>query len=59
MGLGQFEDIASEFDCGNLHAEAETEVGNVIFASITGSLNFSFDAALAEATGNQESAESF
>jgi len=45
-------DVSCEFNCCHLHAEAETEIRHLVFASEPGRFDFSFDAALAESTGN-------
>ena len=57
VGAGIAEDIASVFDDRDLHAEADAEVGNLVFAGITGGLNFALDAAAAKATGDQNAVD--
>nr|AXN76753.1 CTP synthetase [Aeromonas veronii] len=51
--------VASEFDHGNLHAEADTQVGDLVLAGILGSQNFAFHTALTEATRHQDRVQTF
>jgi hypothetical protein len=55
----QFQNVPRKFNRGDLHSEAEAEVGNFIFARVFRGLNFSFDAAFAESARHQNPAESF
>ena len=56
-GVGSFESafIACEFDGGDLHAEADAEVRDVVFASVFGGEDFSFDSTITESAGNEDS----
>ena len=45
-------DISREFNRGHLHAEAETEIRHIVFASELRRPDFSLDAALAKTAGN-------
>src|SRR5207245_11744914 len=45
-------DVSRELNCCHLHAEAETEVRHLVFASEPRRLDFSLDAALAESARN-------
>src|ERR1041385_4559538 len=45
--------ISRELDRGDLHAEAEAQVGDFVFAGEFRRADFSLDAAFAEAAGNQ------
>jgi len=45
-------DVSRELNCCHLHAEAETEVRHLMFASEPRRLDFSLDAALAESARN-------
>jgi hypothetical protein len=52
MGFLQFEHVAGELNSSRLHAQAKTQVRHILFARITGGLDFPFDAALAKAPWN-------
>ena len=47
-------DVAGEFDGRDLHAEADAEIRDLVFAGILGGEDFAFDAAVAESAGNQD-----
>lgn len=55
-GIGVFESafVAGEFDGGDLHPEADAEIRDVVFASVFGGEDFSFDTAISESTGNKD-----
>jgi hypothetical protein len=53
-GADQAANIAGILDAGCLHAQADTEVGHVVFARIADGVEHAFDAPLAESTGNQD-----
>src|SRR3954463_8800371 len=55
----QTENIAREFNRRNLHSQTKAEVRNFIFAGVFGGENFAFDAAFAEAAGDENAAETF
>src|SRR5256885_5149984 len=59
MRLGQFQDVASEFDRGDLHSKTEAKVRGIVLASESRCLNFTFDPALAEAAGHENAAKAF
>ena len=60
-GVGVFEaaDVAGELDAGGLHAEADAEVGDLLFAGVADGVQHAFDAALAEAAGDEDAVEAF
>ena len=47
-------DVAREFDGGDLHAEADAEIRDVVLACILGGIDFAFDATITETTGNED-----
>ena len=51
--FGDAADVTGEFDGGDLHAEADSEVGDFVFASVLRGEDFSFRAAFAEAAGDE------
>ena len=51
---GEAADVAGEFDGGDLHAETDAEVGDIVLAGVLGGEDFSFDAAIAETAGNED-----
>ena len=55
----QAADVARVFDAGSLHAEADSEVGHFVFAGVADGVEHAFNAALAEAAGDQDSVEAF
>ena len=55
--LGQLQDVARKFDGGDLHAQAQAEVGNFVFAGVLRGQDFAFDAAFAKPAGHQDAAE--
>src|SRR5579863_1085426 len=55
IGMGQSYDIARIFDGGALHAQTNSEVGHLAFARILNGVNHSLNAALAEASGDEDS----
>ena len=57
VGILQAADVARELDAGGLHAEADAEVGHILFARIADGVQHALDAALAEAAGNEDAVE--
>ena len=57
VGVGEAADVAGELDAGGLHAEADSEIGDVVFAGVADGVEHAFDAALAEASGNEDAVE--
>ena len=55
VSAGQIADVAAEFDHGGLHAEAQAEERNAFGAGVANGHHFAFDAALAEAAGDEDS----
>ncbi len=53
-GSGQAADVAGELDDGDLHAEADAEEGDAVFAGILGGSDLALGAAVSEATGNED-----
>src|SRR6185312_8630194 len=51
--LRQAADVARVLDAGGLHAEADTEVGHLLFARIADGVGHAFNAALAEAARDE------
>ena len=60
-GVGVFEaaDVARELDAGGLHAEADAEVGDLLFAGVADGVQHALDAALAETAGDEDAVEAF
>lgn len=54
VSIGETADIARKLDGGDLHAEADAEIRNVVFTRILGGINFAFDATITESTGNED-----
>ena len=52
-------DVARVLDAGGLHAEADAEVGDVGLAGVADGVEHAFDAALAEAAGDEDAVEAF
>ena len=52
VGVFDARDVSRELNDRNLHSEADAEVGEVVFSCVLGAENHAFDAALAEAAGN-------
>ena len=52
-------DVARKLDARGLHAEADAEVGHLFLARVADGVQHAFDAALAEAAGNENAVESF
>ena len=52
VGIGEAADVAGEFDAGGLHAQADAEVRDFVFAGVADGVQHAFDAALAEASRN-------
>src|SRR5207247_9380809 len=52
VGVFDSADVSRELNCCLLHAEAESVVRHLVFASEPGRLDFSLDAALAESARN-------
>jgi hypothetical protein len=55
--LLQLQDIPREFDRGDLHAQAQAEIGDFVFARVLRGLDFALDAAFAETAGHQDAAQ--
>ena len=53
-GSGQAADVAGILDDGDLHAEADAEEGDAVFAGILGGCDLALGAAVSEATGNED-----
>ncbi len=53
-GVAHAADIAREFDDRALHAQAQTQEGDVFFARVADGRDLSFDAAVAEPAGHQD-----
>ena len=58
VGAVQMQHVAGEFDHGALHAQADAEVGDLVLAGEADGLHLAFDAAHAEAAGDQNSVDS-
>lgn len=54
VGIGKAADVPCELDAGDLHTEADAEIGNVFFASILGGIDFALDAAISKSTGDED-----
>src|SRR5215469_1757861 len=54
IGVGDAGGAASIFDRGALHAEADAEKRNFLLARVSDGIDHAFDAALAEAAGNED-----
>ncbi len=54
VGAGKAADVARELDGGELHAQADAEVGNPVLARMADRRDLALDAALAEAAGHQD-----
>ena len=54
---GEAADVARELDRRDLHAEAEAEEGHAVFAGELRGANFPFDAAVAEAAGDEDAGD--
>ena len=57
VGAVQPADVAGELDAGGLHAEADAEVGRAGLARVADGVEHAFDAALAEAAGDEDAVE--
>ena len=57
VGLREAADVARELDAGGLHAEADAEVRDVVFAGVADGVEHALDAALAEAAGDEDAVE--
>ena len=57
VGAGEAADVARVFNAGRLHAEADAEIGDLILAGVADGVEHAFDAALAEAAGNEDAVE--
>ena len=51
---GKAEDVPRVFDDGDLHPQANAEVGDAVFARVLHREDFAFNAAVAEAAGNDD-----
>ncbi len=54
MGAGEADDVAGVLDGHALHAKADAEKGDLALASDADGADFTFDAALAEAAGDED-----
>ena len=59
VGIVPAADVAGELDDGDLHAEADAEEGDVVFAGVAGGGDFPLSAAVAKATGDEDALEAF
>ena len=59
MGFGEPREVASRFNDGALHAETNAEERHVALAGPADRGNLALESALAEASGNQESVDTF
>ena len=57
VSVGEFADVAGVFDDGHLETEADAEEGDFIFAGEADAFDFAFDAAVAEAAGDDDTVE--
>ena len=57
MRIGQPDDRSAEFDRCALHAEADSEEGNIALPCIADGLKFSFDSPLAESAWDEDPIE--
>ena len=57
VGLRQPANVAGVLDDRALHAEADSEIRNLLFARVLDGANHSGDAPLAEAAGNEDAVE--
>jgi hypothetical protein len=57
VGVLEAADVAGVLDAGGLHAEADAEVGYGFFAGIADGVEHAFDAAFAEAAGDEDAVE--
>src|SRR5207302_11446816 len=53
VSVGDSANVAREFNCRHLHAEAKAEIGELIFPGETRGFDFSFHSAVANAAGNE------
>ena len=58
VGVLQAADVARKLDARSLHAQTNSEVGHLFLAGVTDSVQHTLNAALAEASGNQDAVES-
>ncbi len=56
-GVGQAGEVAGGLDHRHLHAEADAEVGDLLFAGELGGLDLAFGAAFAKAAGDEDGVE--
>src|SRR4051812_48429274 len=54
IGFSQSANVASEFNAGSLHSQANSEVGNFVLAGVADGLQHTFDTALAETSRNED-----
>src|SRR5689334_10262270 len=57
VGVRQTENISGEFYDGDLHAQAEAEIRQFLFAGVLRGHDFPFNAAFAETAWNQDAAQ--
>ncbi len=49
--------ISGKFNNGNLHSQADSKIGELLFPGIFGSQDHSFDASASKSAGNQNSVQ--
>ena len=54
VGFGESADVSRVFDGGNLHAEADSEVGYLVFAGVLCGDDFTFDTAIAKSSRDED-----
>jgi len=57
VGFFEMENVAREFDGGNLHAQTQAEIGKLLFAGVLGGHDLPLDPPLAEAARNEDAAQ--
>src|SRR4029453_919960 len=57
IGSGDAANMSRELNRRHLHPEAKTEIGDVVFARVLGSTDFSLDATFSETPGNQNAGD--
>ena len=54
VGFGEAADVSGVFDGGNLHAEADSEVGYLVFAGVLRGNDFTLDTAIAKSSRDED-----
>ena len=57
VGFGKAADVSRVFDGGNLHAEADSEVGYLIFAGVLRGNDFTLDTAIAKSSRDEDAVD--